>query len=140
MVAQRSQFFPSIQRRTNYSVKKEGKFYSYEYYRQNFQHEIAEDCAERCVYCDCHEHEMGGRELMELDHLRPWSLPEFAHLKNDPTNFHHSCGRCNRLKGAKWPSSDATHTHDGTVGFIDPFSEDRCEYFAVMKDGTIKCL
>jgi len=76
---------------------------------------------------------------MEIDHLRPWSLPEFAHLKNDPANFYHSCGRCNRLKAAKWPSTNQTETHDGRVGFIDPFKDDRRRYFGVKADGTLIC-
>jgi hypothetical protein len=140
MAVPRPEFFAPLKRRANYSKKSNGDFYSYEYYRENFRHEIADDCAGRCVYCDCHEHEVGGRESMELDHLRPWSRPEFAHLKNDPTNFNHACGRCNRLKGAKWPSSSQTKPHDGRVGFIDPFNDDRRLYFRVKDDGTLICL
>ena len=76
---------------------------------------------------------------MELDHFRPWSTPAFAHLKNDPSNLHHACGRCNRLKSANWPSTSATESHDGLLGFIDPFADDRRLYFAVNGDGSLVC-
>jgi len=132
------EFFAPLGRRAAYSMKKNGgEFYSYEYYREHFRDEIAEQCECRCVYCDSHESEVGGRESMELDHFRPWSLPAFAHLKDDPSNLHHACGRCNRLKSAKWPSTSATEPHDGLVGFIDPFADDRRLYFTVSGDGSL---
>lgn len=134
-----TEFYAPLERRSSYKTKRNGEFYSYEYYREHFRDEIVEDCAERCVYCDGHENELGGREAMELDHFRPWSRPEFAHLKNDPTNFLHVCGRCNRLKGANWPSTKADEPHDGIVGFIDPFGCDRRKYFGVNTDGTLVC-
>ena len=135
-----SEFFAPLRRRPQYTTKRQGEFYSYEYYREHFRHEIAEDCIERCVYCDCHENEMGGRESMELDHFRPWSIAQFADLKNHPTNLHHACSRCNRLKAANWPSSNQGECHDGLVGFVDPFNDDRRNYFGVAPDGAIICL
>lgn len=136
-------FFGPLKRLTAYTVKKTKRgvdFYSYEYYREHFRDEIAGQCACRCVYCDSHEREVGGRESMELDHFRPWSIPGFSHLKDDPANFHHACARCNRLKGAEWPSTHASEPHDGTAGFVDPFGDDRRKYFAVNSDGTLMCL
>lgn len=135
-------FFAPLTRRSTYSMKqgKNGRaFYSYDYYRVHFRDEIAEQCKSRCVYCDSHESEVGGRDSMELDHFRPWSIPAFAHLKDDPTNLHHACGRCNRLKSANWPSTSASEPHDGLVGFIDPFEDDRRLYFAVKSDGSLTC-
>jgi hypothetical protein len=134
-----TEFFAPLKRRSSYTAKRNGNFYSYEYYREHYRHEIAEDCVGRCVYCDCHENEVGGREAMELDHFRPWSRAEFIHLKNDPTNFLHVCGRCNRLKGANWPSTKAGEPHDGVIGFIDPFGCDRRDYFGVNADGSLVC-
>ncbi len=139
MTTSTSEFYAPLTRRSSYRTKRNGDFYSFEYYREHFRDEIAEDCTERCVYCDCHENEVGGREAMELDHFRPWSRPEFKHLKNDPTNFLHTCGRCNRLKGANWPSTDPNAPHDGVVGFIDPFGCDRRQYFRVDGDGGLLC-
>ena len=136
------EFFAPLKRRAKYTVKQTNgaeTFYSYEYYPEHFRGEIAEDCAGRCVYCDSHEMEVGGRESLELDHFRPWSRPEFKHLKDDPANFHHACGRCNRLKGAKWPSTQETEPHDGKAGFVNPFTDDRRRYFSVNEDGSLVC-
>jgi hypothetical protein len=133
-------FFGPLQRRTNYSARQNGAFYSYTYFRDNFQHEIAEDCLLRCVYCDCHENETGGRESMELDHFRPYTRAGFESLENDPRNFHHTCGRCNRLKSNKWPCTHATNSHDNIVGFVDPFAEVRNIYFEIAEDGEIIAL
>lgn len=74
---------------------------------------------------------------MELDHFRPYTRANFRHLEDDPNNFHHSCGRCNRLKSDKWPSTNPTEPHDGRVGFIDPFRDDRRKYFWVEPDGEL---
>lgn len=116
------------------------EYYPYAHYRANYHHEIAEDCAERCVYCDAHECEVGGREAMQIDHFRPHSRPEFEHLKDVPTNFHHSCARCNNWKRAKWPSTDQNNCHDGIAGFIDPFADDRRLYFEILPDGEVRGL
>lgn len=133
-------FFAPLRRRASYSVKPDGTHYTYEYYRAHFRDEIAEDCGGRCVYCDCHENEVGGRECMELDHFRPWSRKEFEQLRDDPANLHHACGRCNRLKGSQWPSTAVGQCHDGTLGFVDPFGDDRSRYFGVVPDdGAIIC-
>lgn len=134
------EFFGPLKRRAKYSAKADGSFYSFVYFREHFRVEIVEDCASRCVYCDCHEAELGGREVMELDHFRPWSRPEFAHLKNDPNNFHHGCPRCNRLKAAHWPSTKPDAPHDDKVGFVDPFADDRSKFFAVNHDGSLACV
>jgi hypothetical protein len=111
--------------------------YSYPYYRQNFHHEIAEDCLECCVYCDSHERDSGGRESMQIDHFRPYTRPGFEDLENDPLNFHHACARCNLLKSDWWESSIDTKSHDGLKGFIDPFLDNRADYFQVTDDGTL---
>ncbi len=91
----------------------------------------------RCVYCDVHENDVGGREAMQIDHFRPHSRPEFKHLKNDPKNFHHSCVQCNNTKRANWPSSNPNASHDGAVGFVDPFNDNRLVYFDVSPDGEL---
>jgi 5-methylcytosine-specific restriction endonuclease McrA len=132
-----SLFFPLLKRRAKYSTKPNGQFYSYRYFRENFQHEIAEDCLSRCVYCDSPETETGGREQMQLDHFRPYSRKGFESLEDDPENLHHSCGRCNLLKSDKWPSTHPTEPHDGVAGFIDPFADDRRKYFSIENDGEL---
>ena len=130
-------FFGRLVRRDAYTKKKDGTFYAYASYRSSFHHEIAEDCLCRCVYCDSHEDELGGRDAMEIDHFRPHSYTEFARLKDDPSNFHHSCGICNSLKSDWWESTDPKACHDGNLGFIDPFADLRSDYFKVESDGTL---
>jgi hypothetical protein len=135
--ATQTSFFPSLRRRAKYSTKGDGQFYRYSYFRKIFQNEIAEDCLCKCVYCDSHENEMGGRDLMQIDHFRPYTRQGFEGLENDPHNFNHACGRCNLLKSDKWPSTHPTDPHDGVVGFIDPFADDRRLYFSVESDGEL---
>jgi hypothetical protein len=77
---------------------------------------------------------------MQIDHFRPHSRPEFKHLKDVPTNFHHSCARCNNWKRAKWPSTDPANSHDGSTGFIDPFADNRMLYFEILPDGEVRGL
>lgn len=126
-------FFPLLVRAGNYPRKTDGSYYDYARYRA----EIAADCQRRCVYCDAKEDEVGGADAMQLDHFRPESLPEFEHLSNDPLNLHYACSRCNLWKSKKWPARGTPHTHDGAVGFVDPFVEDRLKYFSIAEDGQI---
>ncbi len=129
-------FFPALARRSSYPVRKDGGFYKYSAYKQ----EVREDCQGRCVYCDSHENEIGGAESMELDHFRPRKYKEHAHLVNDPANLVWSCRGCNRLKSSYWPALGLATTVRGSIGFVDPFAEDRAQYFLVQKDGTIRAL
>jgi hypothetical protein len=127
-------FFPQLQRVGGYPIKSDGSHYGYAYYREY----IRIDCQRRCVYCDSHETEIGGAEAMQLDHFRPEAL--FVALINDPLNLHYGCARCNLLKSKHWPAGQANYCHDGETGFIDPFAEDRAEYFKVGDDGTLSAL
>ena len=97
-----SLFFPKLTRRDVFPMKANGEFYAYTRYRE----EAAEDCQHRCVYCDAEADEVGGPEAMQLDHFRPESFPEFAHLINDPRNIHYACGRCNIWKSDWWPNDE----------------------------------
>ena len=117
-------------------MKANGEFYAYTRYRE----EAAEDCQHRCVYCDAEADEVGGPEAMQLDHFRPESFPEFAHLINDPRNIHYACGRCNIWKSDWWPARGSDNTHNGSEGFVDPFSQDRLSHFEITPNGTIKPL
>lgn len=122
-------FFPKILRRENYSVKVCGGYYGYAYYSD----QIYEDCQSRCVYCDIRLDE-NGNEGFALDHFRPQE--KFPDLKNAPTNLVLSCGKCNRNKSAHWPVAiELAVAHNGIVGFIDPFEDDRLDFFAVQKNG-----
>jgi hypothetical protein len=61
-------FFPSLTRRSQYSTTSQGSYHrEYKKYRK----EIQRDCLNRCVYCDGIEDEIGGEDVMQLDHFRP---------------------------------------------------------------------
>ena len=126
----RLQNFPRIYRRENYG---DGKNHNYTAFRQ----EIREDCQRRCVYCDAREEEIGGDAIFHIDHFRPQKY--FPKLVDTPTNLVWACCRCNLLKRDNWPAlgeGDDT-TFKGEFGFIDPFTTDRAEYFAVNNTGEL---
>ena len=128
-------FYPIIERRDAYKRTNQGKFYSD--YRE-YYNEIETDCQKCCVYCDVSLDEIGG-EGMQLDHFRPKTIPEFESLSNDPNNLLLSCPKCNRLKSNHWPADvSADTTCDGDCGFIDPFKENRKDYFEIENTGGIR--
>ena len=94
----------------------------------------------RCVYCDCHENELNGPGSMNLDHFRPKKYPQFRHLVNDPYNLVWACGTCNRGKWDHWPALGTDGTVVGNEGFIDPFVENRRDYFDVSENGKLVAL
>lgn len=129
-----SLFFPLLKRREQYRTKKNGEYYAtYGEYKQ----EVREDCLGRCVYCDAHENELGGPTSMNLDHFRPEKYQEFKHLVNDPRNLVWACRACNRGKWDHWPALGTDGTVMGNEGFVDPFVEDRRDYFDVKSDGKL---
>jgi hypothetical protein len=84
---------------------------------------------------------------METDHFRPWRKPfgpnnerRFEHLRDDPKNLVHSCGICNRFKSDHWPTEDPSLPFDGEKGWIEPFIENRLNFFEVDGDGTVNAL
>ncbi|EPK6146003.1 TPA: HNH endonuclease [Klebsiella variicola] len=129
-------FYPKLTRRKNYSIKKGGGYYRYSYYKD----EILTDCQKRCVYCDLllEEHAYEG---MHLDHFRPQVY--FKTITNDPNNLVISCPKCNILKSNHWPCDKllaSTPSHNGKVGFVDPFMESFSDYFLVGDDGVLEPL
>lgn len=127
-----SLFFPKLNRRKQYRTNREGEYYAgYQEYRQ----EIRQDCLGHCVYCDCHENELSGQTGMHIDHFRP--KEKFPELVNSPHNLVWSCAPCNRQKSDHWPALGTNDTFVGNVGFIDPFEENRLDYFEVQCDGSI---
>lgn len=129
-------FYPKLIRKLSYDKNQFGKYYKYSYYREA----ILDDCKKRCVYCDIvlKEH---GFEGMQLDHFRPQDY--FKMLTNDPLNLVIACPKCNRLKSNHWPcdkNDPLKPSHDGNVGFLDPFNEDFSKYFEVHEDGILNSL
>ena len=125
-------FFPNLHPRNNYKKKRNGNYYSdYRVYREA----IRMDCLGRCVYCDIHENENGGKANMHIDHFRP--KEKFPRLRNNPINLHWSCAECNNLKSDHWPAESYDSTINGERGFIDPFTENRKDYFKVSSNGEL---
>lgn len=136
-MSKKSLFFPILKRRSQYRTKKNGDYYAdYKEYKQ----EVREDCLGRCVYCDSHENELGGPSSMNLDHFRPKKYAQFRHLVNDPHNLVWACGACNRGKSDHWPALGTDGTVVGDEGFIDPFAENRHDYFEVSSNGKLVAL
>lgn len=136
-------FYGSLQRRDPYETKSTGGFYGYAHYRTA----IAEDCRSHCVYCDCHEDCIGGREGMETDHFRPWNKKfgpaeerKFSHLKNEPSNLVHACAVCNGFKSDHWPTEDPAIPYDHEKGWVEPFIEARADFLRVREDGVVESL
>ena len=75
---------------------------------------------------------------MSLDHFRPKS--KYPSLLRDPHNLMWSCRGCNQLKDNDWPAHGlpGNPTVNGAEGYIDPFAEDRRDYFDVTDDGEFK--
>ena len=128
-------FFPKIERRSNYSTKSNGEYYrDYKHYHV----EIAEDCNNRCVYCDIKENEIGFEGFV-LDHFRP--QVHFPDLISNPKNLVLSCPKCNILKSDHWAIDiECAETHNGICGFLDPFIESRLYYFSIEEDGNLICI
>ena len=127
-------FYPILTRRANYTTKNDGTYYAdYHHYLT----EIKEDCQERCVYCDAllSEH---GNEGFHIDHFRPYA--HFVELKSNPNNLVLACSKCNIWKSKNWPTGMYFHvhaSHDGAIGFIDPFLEPLSNYFRVDQSGKL---
>ena len=125
-------FFPNLRRREQYRTNRDGEYYAnYQAYRQ----EIRQDCLGRCVYCDLHENELSGQAGMHIDHFRP--KDKFRELANNPHNLVWSCAPCNGNKSNHWPALGTDNTFGCNGGFIDPFKENRLDYFKVRSDGSI---
>ena len=124
-------FFPVLTRRDSYKKKRNGEDYlSYSI----FKDEVFEDCQERCIYCDATLKEIGGEGLV-LDHFRP--TKHFIDLVYDPYNLVSACSFCNRYKSSHWPST-TDESHDGDVGFVDPFFEHKKSHFVVNDQGELE--
>jgi len=124
-----SDFYPKLTRRAKYLGTP--KVYGYRKYRE----EISEDCQYRCVYCDMHQVDVGGEPTMELDHFRPES--KFTYLVEEPTNLVYACRSCNRLKWHDWPAGESESCFCGEEGYLQPFDDDRSQYFQLGQNGEI---
>lgn len=110
------------------NVLKEVSHYSEykEYLRKDFVH--------RCGYCSkCEEISTTG---FEIDHFIPLKID--ASKICDYNNLVYSCFTCNRKKGSKWPTQSPQVFNDGTVGFVDPVSDDYDNHIGRDQNGNIE--
>jgi hypothetical protein len=125
-------FFPILPARSNYQKNRYDQYHAdYTVYREA----VRRDCLGRCIYCDIHENENGGKANMNLDHFRPKG--KFPDLHSNPNNLHWSCAECNNLKSDHWPAESPDSTIKDEQGFVDPFTENRKDYFKVAPNGDL---
>ncbi|WP_345853460.1 hypothetical protein [Shewanella algae] len=135
-------YFPLLKRKSiECYYSNNGDFYRTYNCSSNYTN-VANDCMNRCVYCDVLVDECGG-EPLSLDHFRPISV--FGNkfngiLKFHPYNLHLSCQKCNVLKSSDWKG--CVDTIDGpsfvnSKGYVDRFESDVMRYLDVTPDGRI---
>lgn len=137
MASDKIMFFPKLTRRDEgFYFNNRKKFYAN--YSDNYV-KIAEDCKQRCVYCDITIEEAGGDE-MHLDHFRPQE--HFSDLSIHPFNLYLSCPKCNGLKTSDWPCSKepGAPSFVGRIGYLDRFSHDAEAFMEVDANGRIIAL
>lgn len=99
-----------ISRRTIVNKKPYGQYVS----------ELSEDFHHICGYCG--KSEAVTTKGFEIDHFIPQKISEA--LRDEYQNLVYSCFTCNRKKGSTWPTGDPNLQNDGTIGFVDPATEE----------------
>ena len=102
------------------------------YYNQ-YLTELREDFHHICGYCG--KSEDVTTKGFEIDHFVPQTVS--VSLKNEYQNLIYSCFTCNRKKGSKWPTGDPDLMNDGTVGFVDPATEEYDKHLVRNESGKI---
>ncbi|EID4374651.1 TPA: hypothetical protein I7203_22435 [Vibrio vulnificus] len=134
-------FYPALSRKDiNHYFKSEGEFFSTYGCKTNYDN-VAQDCLNRCVYCDIHIDETKS-EKFSLDHFRPQNIfkDKFQILCIHPFNLHLSCQKCNALKSDDWKG--CLETQDGpsffaNKGYIDRFQVHASDHFEVNSEGKV---
>lgn len=88
----------------------------------------------RCAYCHIPEIRNGSSRNFAVEHFRPKSKLEFAHLKCVYSNLYYACFACNDFKGSRWP---AALEEAGGFRFLDPCVDDFIEHLDVAADGSM---
>ena len=70
-------------------------------------------------------------EGFHLDHFRPQH--RFPEIRNSPFNLVLACPACNTSKSKDWPDDEISE-----IGYIDPFENDRRDYFIVEGTGELR--
>jgi HNH endonuclease. len=104
----------------------------------NWKQHVADECWQQCVYCAIHESRYGGLDNFHVEHYRPKSLEQFAHLVNTITNLFLACAICNRFKGNDWPA-DPVADHSISA-YPDPSASDYNSLFTWTSNFQLKGL
>lgn len=99
---------------------------------RSFRPYVRADFLERCAYCLINELYAGRARCFELDHFKPKSRPEFAHLINDFYNLYYSCRACNGNKHDNWPPP--SYQARG-IGFVDLCKDNFSDHFKELPSG-----
>ena len=95
---------------------------------QDWKPQLAEESSNRCVYCAIYDAELGGQRNFHVEHYKPKSNPEFAHLINDYSNLFYACPICNTFKSNSWfRASDGDWN---TIHYPNPALYDYGDFFA----------
>lgn len=95
------------------------------------------DFDRRCAHCLVPESHFGPPSNFHIDHFRPKSLPQFAHLVNDYNNLYYVCADCNRFKSNTWPSPKLEQLG---FSFVDPCEDDHLYHWRVSLQGFVQPL
>ena len=74
-------------------------------------------------------------ERFHIDHFVPKSLDKDR--VNDYYNLVLACPKCNRAKSDKWTTEDVKRSNNGTVGFVDPATEEFDEHLERNDQGYV---
>lgn len=94
---------------------------------------LEEDFHFLCGYCGKNGKIM--HQKFHIDHFVPKSLD--PDRKNDYYNLVLACPKCNLSKSNKWPTEDKDVPNDGSIGFVDPATEQFDEHIKRNSEGFV---
>lgn len=97
---------------------------------------LAVDFKGRCAYCDDRDFYYGGQRNFHVEHFAP--KEKFPALLFVYENLLYSCPYCNSSKSDLWPSNDPAISVVGTIGFVNPCSEEYLQHLE--RDATGKII
>ncbi len=93
---------------------------------------LAQEGNGRCVYCAILDAELGGQRNFHVEHYKPKSRAEFAHLVNDYDNLFYTCALCNTFKSDSWfPATDGDW---GVIHYPNPSIYNYGDFFEIEEE------
>lgn len=108
--------------------------YANEITQQSARTMLEEDFKGLCGYCG--KNGVGLRERFHVDHFVPQKWDK-GRIK-DYSNFVWSCPKCNLIKSDQWPTEDKAVPYQGSVGFVDPASNEFDLHLCRNQNGRIE--